>query len=135
MSQSKGQLFSNFVHFVTQQGCGVVYTRDPHQDVPPDCCFVRIRAPGEELFTSIGIVKFRTREEGVMACKTFAERSDDPMEWQMNFPKASPQTFPSPTFAEAHAAAKSRWRRWKRALGAWWPSGSRHGERTDNAPT
>jgi hypothetical protein len=133
MPQSKEQLFNDFVQFVTQHGWGVVHTRDPRQDVPPECGFIRVRLPGEASFTSVGIVKFRTRKEGVTACKTFAEYSEAPLEWQMNFPRASPQTFRSPTFAEAHAVAQSRWLRWKRALSAWWPSWSRHATGPDSA--
>jgi len=38
----------------------------------------------------------------------------------MNFPSESSQTFASPTFANDHAVAQSRWLRWKRAVGAWW---------------
>jgi len=135
MSQSKEQLFNDFVHFVTQRGWGVVHTRDPRQDVPPDCGFIRARLPGEVLFSSVGIVRFRMPEEGMAACRVFAERSETPLEWQMNFPRTPPQTFSSPTFAEAHALAQSRWCRWKRALGAWWPSGSHHGARPDRAAT
>jgi hypothetical protein len=112
-------LFDALVHFVTQQGYGEVYTRDPRQEVPPDCGFVCFRTPGGVLFTSAGLVKFCTREEGVMACKAFAEQSRTPMEVQMNFPRASPHTFASPTFATAQAATESRWLRWKRAWGAW----------------
>jgi hypothetical protein len=135
MSQSKEQLFNDFVQLVTQHGQGVGYTRDPHRDVPPECGFIRVRLPGERIFTSVGIVKFRTREEGVTACEAFAEHSEAPLEWQMNFPRASPLTFSSPTFAEAHALAQSRWLRWKRALRAWWPSGSRHVAGPDRATT
>jgi hypothetical protein len=135
MPQSKAQLFNDFVQFVTQHGWGVVYARDPRQDVPPDCGFIRVRLAGEVMFTSVGIVKFRTREEGVAACQTFAERNGTPLEWQMNFPRTSSQTFSSPTFAEEHAIAQSRWCQWKRALRAWWPLGSRHGARPDRAPT
>ena len=135
MPQSKEQLFNDFIQFVTQHGWGAVYTRDPRQDVPPDCGFIRVRLPGEVMFTSIGTMKFRTREEGMTACQAFAEHSEMPLEWQMNFPRTAPQTFSSPTFAEAHALAQSRWCRWKRALGAWWPSGSRHGARPDGATT
>ena len=135
MPQSKEQLFNDFVNFVTQHGWGVVYTRDPRQDVPSDCGFIRVRLPGEVMFTSIGTMKFRTREEGMTACQAFAEHSETPLEWQMNFPRTAPQTFSSPTFAEAHALAQSRWYRWKRALGAWWPSGSRHNARPDRATT
>ena len=119
MLKDTAQLFDELVHFVTQHGCGEVYTRDPHQAVPPDCGFVRFRTPGGVLFTSAGLVKFRTWEEGVMACKTFAERSVTPMEIQMNFPRASPYTFASPTFAEAQAATQSRWHWLKRTLGVW----------------
>ena len=57
------QLFDEFVHFVTQHRSGERYTRDPHQAVPPDCGFVRFRTPGGMLFTSAGLVQFRTREE------------------------------------------------------------------------
>jgi hypothetical protein len=81
---------------------------------------VRFRYPGAVLFTSAGIVKFHKQEEGFIACKTFVESSDEPIELQMNFPRESPQNFPSPTFAEAHEVAKSRWRRLKRSFGAWW---------------
>jgi len=81
------------------------------------------------------LVKFRTREEGMTACQAFAEHCETPLECQMNFPRMPSQTFSSPTFAEAHALAQSRWYRWKRALGAWWPSGSRHGARPDRATT
>jgi hypothetical protein len=122
MLQRKEQLFKDFVQFVTQQGCGVVYIRDPRQDVPSDCGFVRVRLPGEQLSTSVGIVRFLTREEGMMACKMFAECSAEPVEWQMNFPRMPPQTFASPTFAEAQAVAGSRWRQWKRALRTWVPA-------------
>jgi len=135
MSQSKEQLFNDFIQFVTQHGWGVVYSRDPRQDVPSDCGFVRVRLPGEAMFASAGIVKFRTREEGVAACQAFTACSATPLEWQMNFPRTPPQTFSSPTFAEAHMLAQSRWCRWKRALGAWWPSGARHGARPDRATT
>jgi len=135
MSQSKEQLFNDFIQFVTQHGWGVVYARDPRQDVPSDCGFVRVRLPGEAMFTSAGIVKFRSREEGVAACQAFVESSATPLAWQMNFPRTPPQTFSSPTFAEAHMLAQSRWCRWKRALGAWWPSGARHGARPDRATT
>ena len=121
MAQGTAQLFDTFVHFVTQHGYGEQYTRDPRQAVPTDCGFVRFRTPGGVLFTSAGLVKFRTHEEGVTACKAFAEHCGTPMEVQMNFPRASPHTFASPTFAEAQAATQSRWRRWKRALGAWRP--------------
>jgi hypothetical protein len=113
------QLFDAFVHFVTQHDYGERYTRDPRQAVPPDCGFVRFRTPGGVLFTSAGLVKFRTREEGVTACQAFAARSATSMEVQMNFPRAAPHTFSSPTFAAAQAATQSRWQRWKRALGAW----------------
>jgi len=119
MLKDAAQLFDELAHFVTQHGYGEVYTRDPRQEVPPDCGFVRFRTPGGVLFTSAGLVKFRTREEGVTACQAFAERCGTPMEVQMNFPRASPHTFASPTFAEAQAATQSRWHRWKRALGAW----------------
>ena len=135
MSQSKEQLFNDFVQLVTQHGQGVVYIRDPHRDVPPECGFIRVRLPGERIFTSVGIVKFRTRAEGVTACEAFAACSEVPLEWQMNFPRASPQTFSSPTFAEVHAVAQSRWLRWKRALSAWWPPWSRHAARPDRATT
>lgn len=122
MSQHKEQLFQDFGQFVTAQGCGSVYTRDPRQSVPPNCGFIRLRLPGEALFTSVGIVQFRSRDEGMTACQRFAERLAEPIAWQMNFPRTSPQTFPSPTFAEADALAKSRWLRWKRAWRAWLPS-------------
>jgi hypothetical protein len=135
MSQGKEQLFNDFVQFVTQHGWGVVYARDPRQEVPPDCGFIRARLPGDVMCTSLGIVKFRTREEGVAACQAFAEGSETPLEWQMNFPRTPPQTFSSPAFAEAHALAQSRWCRWKRALRAWWPAGARDGARPDRATT
>ena len=135
MPQSKEQLFNDFVQFVTQHGLGVTHIRDPRQDVPLECGFIRVRLPGEAIFTSVGIVQFRGREEGLAACKAFAERSAAPLEWQMNFPREYPKTFTSPTFAEAHALAQSRWLRWKRALRAWWPSGSRHVAAPDRATT
>src|SRR5262245_47750891 len=135
MPQSKEQLFNDFVQFVTQHGLGLVHIRDPRQDVPPECGFIRVRLPGETLFTSVGIVEFRTREEGVRACEVFAERSEVPLEWQMNFPRASPQTFLSSTFTEAHALAQSRWLWWKRVLKAWWPSWSRHVAGSDRVTT
>ena len=113
------QLFDEFVHFIMQHSSGERYTRDPHQAVPPDCGFVRFRTPGGVLFTSAGLVKFHTREEGVTACQTFAARSATPMEVHMHFPRAAPHTFASPTFAAAQAATQSRWHRWKCALGAW----------------
>ena len=119
MLKDTAQLFDELVHFVTQHGYGEVYTRDPRQEVPADCGFVRFRTPGGVLFTSAGLVKFRTREEGVTACKAFAEHSVTPIEVQMNFPRASPHTFASPTFAQAQEATQRRWHRWKRALGAW----------------
>jgi hypothetical protein len=90
MPQSKEQLFNDFVQCLTQRGWGVVYTRDPRQDVPPDGGFIRMRLPGEVLFSSVGIVRFRTPEEGVEACRVFAERSETPLEWQMNFPRMPP---------------------------------------------
>jgi hypothetical protein len=62
------QLFDELVHFVTQYGYGEVYTRDPRQAVPADCGFVRFRTPGGVLFTSTGLVQFRTRGAGVTAC-------------------------------------------------------------------
>src|SRR3989442_9373275 len=105
MPQSKAQLFNAFIQFVTQHGWGVVYPRDPLQDVPPACGFIRVRVPGETLFTSGGIVNFRTREEGVAACQALVKRSETPLEWQMNFPRTPPQTLTSPTFAQAHAGA------------------------------
>ena len=64
MPHNKEQLFNDFIQVVTEQGWGVVYTRDPRQDVPSDCGFIRVRLPGEAMFTSVGLVKFRTREEG-----------------------------------------------------------------------
>ena len=135
MPQGKEQLFNDFVQFVTQHGWGVVSHATRAREVPPDCGFIRVRLPGEVMFTSVGIVKFRTQEEGVAACQAFAERSETPLEWQMNFPRIPPQTFSSPTFAEEHTLAQSRWCRWKRTLGAWWPSGSRHGAGPDRATT
>ena len=120
MPKGKEQVFADFVQFTVQQGYGVGYIRDSHQPVPPDCGFVRFRYPGGGLFTAAGIVQFRQREEGFTACKTFVASRDKPIELRMNFPRESPQNFPSPTFAEAHQVAKSRWLRWKRALGSWW---------------
>jgi hypothetical protein len=114
------QLFEDFVHFAATHGSGAVYQRDLHQSVPPGCVFVRFRAPGEGSFTFAGIVQFRQREEGFTACKTFVASRDKPIELRMNFPREIPQNFPSPTFAEAHQVAQSRWRRWQRALGSWW---------------
>ena len=135
MPQSKEQLFNDFVQLVTQHCQGVVYIRDPHRDVPPECGFIRVRLPGEVIFTSVGIVKFRTREEAVAACEAFAAHNETPLEWQMNFPRASPQTFSSPMFAAAHALAQSRWLRWKRTLCAWLPAWSPHVARPDRATT
>ena len=60
MPQSKEQLFNDVVQFVTQYGLGVIHTRDPRQDVPPECGCIRVRLPGEAIFTSVGIVQFRT---------------------------------------------------------------------------
>jgi hypothetical protein len=120
MPTGQEQLFEDFVHFTAKQGSGAVYHRDPHQAIPPGCVFVRFRAPGEGGFTSAGIVQFRQREEGFMVCKTFVASRAQPIELQMNFPRELPQNFPSPTFAEAHQIAMSRWLRWKRALGSWW---------------
>jgi hypothetical protein len=131
MLQSKEELFNAFVQWVTQHGWGCGYRRDPRQAVPPDCAFLRVRYPGEVLFTSVGIVQFRTSEEGVMACQKFAEGSTEPLEWQMNFPCTNAQTFTSPVFAEAHALAQSRWYRWTRVLRAWWPTWLRPGPRAD----
>jgi hypothetical protein len=119
MLKDAAQLFDELVHFVTQHGYGEVHTRDSRQEVPLDCGFVRFRTPGGVLFTSAGLVKFRTREEGVIACRAFAEHCGTPMEVQMNFPRASPHTFASPTFAKAQAATESRWHQWKRAWDAW----------------
>jgi hypothetical protein len=59
MPQSKEQVFNDFVQFVTQHGWGVVYTRDPRQDVPSDCGFIRVRLPGEAVIsrcTRLGFV-------------------------------------------------------------------------------
>jgi hypothetical protein len=120
MPKVKELLFADFVKFIAQHGYGEVYIRDPHQCVPPDCGFVRFRYPGAMLFTSAGIVKFRKQEEGFMACKTFVEHSDEPIELQMNFPREPPQNFPSPTFAEEHEVAQSRWLRLKRSFDLWW---------------
>src|SRR5262249_57080820 len=122
MLKDAAQLFDALVQFVTQHGYGEVHTRDPRQEVPPDCGFVRFRTPGGVLFTSAGLVKFRTREEGVTACQTFATHSAIPMEVQMNFPRAAPHTFSSPTFAAAQADTHSQWHRWERALTACAPS-------------
>src|SRR5437660_1527018 len=108
MLKDAAQLFDELVHFVTQHGYGEVYTRDPRQEVPPDCGFVRFLAPGGVLFTSAGLVKFRTREGGVMACKAFAEQSVTPVEVHINFPRACPHTFASPSFSEAQASQPSR---------------------------
>ena len=69
MLRDMAQLFDALVVFVTQHGYGEVYARDPRQEVPADCGFVRFRTPGGVLFTSVGLVKFRTREDGVTACK------------------------------------------------------------------
>ena len=121
MPKNKEQLFEDFVKFLTQQGYGEGYTRPQNQSVPPDCGFVRFRYPGAALFTAAGLVKFHKREDGFTACKAFAENSDEPIELQMNFPKEGPQNFPSPTFAKEHAIAQSRWLRWKRSFGSWWP--------------
>ena len=71
----------------------------------------------EYLFAAFSLK--REVSEGVTACQTFAAHSAAPMEVQMNFPRASPHTFASPTFATAQAATESRWLRWKRAWGAW----------------
>jgi hypothetical protein len=120
MPKSTEQLFAEFVHFAATHGYGASYQRDPRRAVPPDCIFVRFRSPGGGLYTSAGIVQFRQREDGLTACQTFVERSDDPLELQMNFPGESPRTFASPTFAEAHALTQSRWRRWTHAVGGWW---------------
>ena len=122
MPQSKEELFNTFVQWVTHHGWGFGYRRDPRQAVPSDCAFIRVRCPGEVLFTSVGIVQFRTQEEGVMACQKFAKSSMEPFEWQMNFPRMTARAFASPTFAEAHVLAQSRWYRWKRALRSWWPT-------------
>src|SRR4029453_4066378 len=119
MPQSKEQLFNDFVNSVTQHGWGAVYTRDPRQDGPSDCGFIRGRFPGGVMFTSIATMKFGEAEEGMAGSQAFAEHSETPLEWQMNFPRMPPQTFSSPTFAEAHALAQSRLCRWKRALAAW----------------
>jgi hypothetical protein len=119
MPKVQDQLFEDFVQFAAKQGSGEVYQRDPHHSVPPGCVFVRFRSPGEGRFTSAGIVQFRQREEGFAACKTFVTSRDKPLELRMNFPRETPQNFPSPTFAKAHQVAQSRWRRWKGALGAW----------------
>ncbi len=121
MPKGKDQLFADFGHFVVAQGYGDVYQRDPRQSVPLDCSFIRFRYPGGGLFTAAGIIKFRQREDGVTACQAFVARSDEPLELQMNFPSEMPRNFSSPAFAEAHAVAQSRWRRWKRAVRAWWP--------------
>jgi hypothetical protein len=120
MPKSTEQLFAEFVHFAATHGYGAGYQRDPRQAVPLDCVFVRFRSPGGGLYTSAGIVQFRQREDGFTACQTFVERSDDPLELQMNFPGESPRTFASPTFAEAQALTQSRWRRWTHAVGGWW---------------
>ena len=120
MPRGKKQLFEDFVKFIEQRGHGEGYTRDPHQYAPPDCGFVRFRYPGALLFTSAGMVRFHTQAEGFRACKTFVEKSDEPMELQMSFPRESPQNFPSPTFAKEHEAAQIRWLRLKRSFGLWW---------------
>ena len=122
MPKGKDQLFADLGHFVVTQGYGEVYQRDPRQAVPPDYGFIRFRSPGSGLFTAAGIIKFRQREEAEKACQAFVASSDEPLEVQMNFPKESPHTFASATFAEADALAQSRWCRWKRAVRAWWPS-------------
>src|SRR5262245_12913916 len=121
MLKDAAQLFDALVQFVTQHGYGEVHTRDPRQEVPPDCGFVRYRTPGGVLFTSAGLVKFRTREEGVTACQAFAARRATPMEVQMNFPRASPPTFTSHPSAAAQAATARRRPRGKPAGGAWRP--------------
>src|SRR4029434_5838063 len=92
MLKDTAQLFDELVDFVRQHGYGEVYTRDPRQEVPADCGFVRFRTPSGVLFTSAGLVKFRTREDGVTACKAFAARSATYMEVQINFPRAAPHT-------------------------------------------
>ena len=120
MPRGKEQLFEDFVKFIVQHGHGEGYTRDPHQYVPSDCGFVRFRYPGALLFTSAGVARFHKQAEGFRACKTFVEKSNEPIELQMNFPKESPRNFPSPTFAEEHEAAQSRWLRLKRSFGLWW---------------
>ena len=119
MLKGKDQLFADFGHFVMTQGYGEVYQRDPRQAVPPDCGFIRFRSPGSGLFNAAGIIKFRQRDDGVKACQAFVASSDEPLELQMNFPSETPRNFASPTFAEAHADAQSRWRRWQRAVHAW----------------
>jgi hypothetical protein len=73
MPQSKEEFFNAFVQWVTQDGWGFIHRRDPRQAVPPDCAFIRVRCPGEVLFTSVGMVQFRTQEAGVTACQMFAE--------------------------------------------------------------
>jgi hypothetical protein len=122
MPKGKDQLFADFGHFVVTQDYGAVYQRDPRQSVPPDCGFIRFRSPGSGLFNAAGIIKFRQRDDGVKACQAFVASSDEPLELQMNFPSETPRNFASPIFAEAHADAQSRWRRWKRAVRAWWPA-------------
>jgi hypothetical protein len=127
MPKGKDQLFADFGHFVVTQGYGDIYQRDPRQAVPPDCGFIRFRSPGSGLFMAAGIIKFRQRDDGEKACQTFVAGSDEPLEVQINFPKESPRTFASPTFAEAEALAQSHWHRWKCAVRAWWLS-NRPGE-------
>ena len=122
MPKGKDQLFADFGHFVVTQAYGAIYQRDPRQAVPPDCGFIRFRSPGSGLFNAAGIIQFRQRDDGVTACQAFVASSDEPLELQMNFPNETPCNFASPTFAEAHADAQSRWRRWKRAVRAWWPA-------------
>lgn len=121
MPKGKDELLADFSHFVVTQGYGKVHQRDPRQSVPLDCGFIRFRSPGSRLFTAAGIIQFRQREDGERACQVFVARSDEPLELQMNFSKESPRTFASHSFAEAVAMAQSRWRRWKRAVRAWWP--------------
>ena len=122
MPKGKDALFADFGHFGVTQNYGAIYQRDPRQSVPPDCGFIRFRSPGSGLFNAAGLIKFRQRDDGGKACQAFVASSDEPLEVQMNFPSEPPRNFASPTFAAAHADAQSRWRRWKRAVRAWWPS-------------
>ena len=121
MPKGKDELFADFGHFVVTQGYGEVYQREPRQAVPSDGGFIRFRCPTGGLFTAAGIIRFHQREDGEKACQAFVAGSAEPLEVQMNFPKESPRTFASPTFAEAEAMAQGRWHRWKRALHTWWP--------------
>lgn len=120
MPKGNDQLFADFGYFTVTHGYGDVYQRDPHQSLPLDCGFIRFRYPGGGIFNAAGIIQFRQRQDSVAACEAFVACSDEPLELQMNFQSETPRNFPSPTFAEAHAMAHSRWRRWKHAVRALW---------------